>query len=130
MDATSGEPPTIQYFYEPEDSIRDKTLALARNVYNADRVTWSLAARRRLRGFEAQGWGNLPVCMAKTNLSISHNGRLKGRPSGYTFQVNDVRVSAGAGFIYPIAGSIMTMPGLPGSPRALDVDDDGNVLGL
>ena len=130
MDATSGEPPTIEYFYAPEDSIRDKTLALARNVYNADRVTWSLAARRRLRGFEAQGWGSLPVCMAKTNLSISHNARLKGRPSGYTFQVNDVRVSAGAGFIYPIAGSIMTMPGLPGSPRALDVDDEGNVLGL
>ena len=68
--------------------------------------------------------------MAKTNLSISHNARLKGRPSGYTFQISDVRVSAGAGFIYPIAGSIMTMPGLPGSPRELDVDDEGNVLGL
>ena len=130
MDATRGDRPTIEYFYSPEDSIRDKTLALARTVYNADSVRWSLAARRRLRSFERQGWGGLPVCMAKTNLSISHNPRLKGRPSGYAFQISDVRVSAGAGFIYPIAGSIMTMPGLPGSPRALDVDDEGNVLGL
>ncbi len=130
MDATRGDPPTIEYFYSPEDSIRDKTLALARNVYNADSVRWSLAARRRLRSFERQGWGGLPVCMAKTNLSISHNPRLKGRPSGYAFQVSDVRVSAGAGFIYPIAGNIVTMPGLPGSPRSLDVDDEGNVLGL
>ena len=130
MDATRGDPPTIEYFYSPEDSIRDKTLALARTVYNADSVRWSLAARRRLRSFERQGWGGLPVCMAKTNLSISHNPRLKGRPSGYTFQVSDVRVSAGAGFIYPIAGNIVTMPGLPGSPRSLDVDDEGNVLGL
>ena len=130
MDATRGNPPTIEYFYSPEDSIRDKTLALARSVYNADSVRWSLAARRRLRSFERQGWGGLPVCMAKTNLSISHNPRLKGRPSGYTFQISDVRVSAGAGFIYPIAGNIVTMPGLPGSPRSLDVDDEGNVLGL
>ena len=130
MDATRGDPPTIEYFYSPEDSIRDKTLALARTVYNADSVRWSLAARRRLRSFERQGWGGLPVCMAKTNLSISHNPRLKGRPSGYAFQVSDVRVSAGAGFIYPIAGNIVTMPGLPGSPRSLDVDDEGNVLGL
>ena len=130
MDATRGDPPTIEYFYSPEDSIRDKTLALARTVYNADSVRWSLAARRRLRSFERQGWGSLPVCMAKTNLSISHNPRLKGRPSGYAFQISDVRVSAGAGFIYPIAGNIVTMPGLPGSPRSLDVDDEGNVLGL
>ena len=130
MDATRGDPPTIDYFYSPEDSIRDKTLALARTVYNADSVRWSLAARRRLRSFERQGWGGLPVCMAKTNLSISHNPRLKGRPSGYAFQISDVRVSAGAGFIYPIAGNIVTMPGLPGSPRSLDVDDEGNVLGL
>ena len=68
--------------------------------------------------------------MAKTHLSISHRAALKGRPSGYTFDVSDVRASVGAGFIYPIAGSMMTMPGLPGSPRELDVDDDGNILGL
>ena len=70
------------------------------------------------------------VCMAKTHLSLSHNPRLRGLPSGYTFEVSDVRASVGAGFIYPIAGNIMTMPGLPGSPRALDVDEKGNILGL
>ncbi len=130
IDATSGDEPQMSYLYDPQDSIQDKVLALAQKVYNADGVRWTLAARRRLRTFEALGWGGLPVCMAKTNLSISHNATLRGRPSGYTFQVSDVRASVGAGFIYPIAGNIVTMPGLPGSPRTLDVGDDGNVLGL
>ena len=76
------------------------------------------------------GWGNLPVCMAKTHLSISHNPSLKGRPSNYTFEVSDVRASVGAGFIYPLAGSMVTMPGLPSTPRKLDVDSSGNILGL
>ena len=68
--------------------------------------------------------------MAKTHLSISHRAALKGRPSGYTFEVSDVRASVGAGFIYPIAGNIVTMPGLPTRPRSLDVDEDGAILGL
>ena len=68
--------------------------------------------------------------MAKTHLSLSDKPRLKGRPTGYTFEISDVRASVGAGFIYPIAGTIVTMPGLPTSPRALDVDDQGNILGL
>ena len=68
--------------------------------------------------------------MAKTHLSLSHNPRLRGRPTGYTFQVSDVRASVGAGFIYPIAGSMVTLPGLPSSPRTLDVDAEGNILGL
>ena len=115
----------------PEDaSIRDKVLALAQKMYGADDVSWAPSTRRPLRRYTELGWSDLPVCMAKTHLSISHNPRLKGRPSGYTFEVNDVRASVGAGFIYPIAGSIMTMPGLPGSPRALDVDAAGNILGL
>ena len=88
------------------------------------------AARRTLRRYEELGWGKLPVCMAKTHLSISHNPALKGRPSGYTFEVSDVRASVGAGFIYPLAGSMVTMPGLPSTPRRLDVDNEGNILGL
>ena len=76
------------------------------------------------------GWDHLPICMAKTHLSISHRAALKGRPSNYTFEVSDIRASVGAGFIYPIAGNIVTMPGLPGSPRQLDVDERGNILGL
>ena len=131
IDATSAdEHPEIDYAYAIDSPIRDKVLALAKRVYNADNVQWALPARRLLRRYEAQGWGNLPVCMAKTHLSISHRAALKGRPSGYTFQVSDVRASVGAGFIYPIAGNIVTMPGLPGSPRQLDVDADGAILGL
>ena len=130
IDATSGDDPDIEYMYPEDATIREKVLALAQKMYGADDVAWAPSTRRLLRRYEEQGWGSLPVCMAKTHLSISHNPRLKGRPSGYTFQVNDVRASVGAGFIYPIAGSIMTMPGLPGSPRALDVDADGNILGL
>ncbi|MXY45682.1 MAG: formate--tetrahydrofolate ligase, partial [Chloroflexi bacterium] len=130
IDATSGDEPNIKYMYSEDATIREKVLALAQKMYGANDVSWAPSTRRLLRRYEEQGWGSLPVCMAKTHLSISHNPRLKGRPSGYTFQVNDVRASVGAGFIYPIAGSIMTMPGLPGSPRALDVDGEGNILGL
>lgn len=129
--ATSADDhPEIDYAYEIDAPLRDKVLALARRVYNAERVTYVLAAGRQLRQFQNRGWGNLPVCMAKTHLSISHRAALKGRPSGYTFQVSDVRASVGAGFIYPIAGNIVTMPGLPGSPRQLDVDDEGAIIGL
>ena len=130
IEATSGEDPEITYMYAEDATIREKVLALAQKMYGAEDVSWATSTRRPLRRYAELGWGNLPVCMAKTHLSISHNPRLKGRPSGYTFEVNDVRASVGAGFIYPIAGSIMTMPGLPGSPRALDVDAEGNILGL
>ena len=131
IEATSADDhPEISYAYDIDDTLRDKVTALAKRVYNADRVTYVLAAGRQLRQFQERGWGNLPVCMAKTHLSISHRANLKGRPSGYVFQVSDVRASVGAGFIYPIAGNIVTMPGLPGSPRQLDVDQKGAILGL
>ena len=130
IEATEGPNPEISYFYPVDASIQDKVLALAKTVYNAEDVSWSAAAQRTLRGFEANGWGGLPVCMAKTNASISHQASLRGRPSGYTFEVNDVRASVGAGFISPIAGNIVSMPGLPGTPRALDVDAKGNILDL
>ena len=122
--------PEIDYAYPIEAPIADKVLCLANRVYNARDVAWALPARRLVRQFEGLGWGELPVCMAKTHLSISHLASRKGRPSGYTFRVSDVRASVGAGFIYPIAGNIVTMPGLPGSPRQLDVDANGAILGL
>ena len=124
------EHPEIDYAYAIDDTLREKVVALAKRVYNAENVRWALPAGRTLRQFQERGWGNLPICMAKTHLSISHRPALKGRPSGYTFQLSDVRASIGAGFIYPIAGNIVTMPGLPGSPRQLDVDAEGNILGL
>ena len=130
IEATEGEDPEINYAYDVEAPILDKVRALAKLVYNADGVQWALPARRLRRQFEENGWGNLPICMAKTHLSITHRAALKGRPSNYTFEVSDIRASVGAGFIYPIAGNIVTMPGLPGSPRQLDVDERGNILGL
>ena len=110
--------------------LEQKIESLASKMYNAKDVALSLAARRALRRFDDNGWSDLPICMAKTHLSLSHNRSLKGLPEDYTFRVSDARVSRGAGFIYPIAGNIMTMPGLPGKPRQLDVDSEGNILGL
>ena len=130
VEATNGPKPQVQYLYPVDATIEEKVLALARKVYSADDVAWSEEARRRLRSFTGLGWGSLPVCMAKTHLSISDKPNLKGKPTGYTFNVSEVRASVGAGFIYPISGSIVTMPGLPGTPRSLDVDDRGNILGL
>jgi len=128
--AAENSPESISYMYELSDSLEDKISALATKVYNAQDVNYTPLARRALRQFEENGWGSLPICMAKTHLSLSHNRSLKGLPSNYQFRVSDARASVGAGFIYPIAGSIMTMPGLPGEPRALDVDDSGNIIGL
>ena len=128
--AAENSPESISYMYELSDSLEDKISALATKVYNAQDVNYTPLARRALRQFEENGWGSLPICMAKTHLSLSHNRSLKGLPSNYQFRVSDARASVGAGFLYPIAGSIMTMPGLPGEPRALDVDDSGNIIGL
>ena len=131
IEATAGEGPSdIDYAYELSDPLEEKVRKLAQRVYNASDVSFRPAARRGLRRFADLGWGDLPVCMAKTHLSISHRPVLKGRPSDYTFEVSDVRASIGAGFIYPIAGNIVTMPGLPGRPRSLDVDVDGAIVGL
>jgi formate--tetrahydrofolate ligase len=130
VDATDGDAPEISYLYPADASIEDKVKALAQKVYNATDVDWDASAKSQLKKYEELGWGALPVCMAKTHLSLSHNPRLKGVPKDYTFEVSDVRASIGAGFIYPIAGTMVTMPGLPGSPRTLDVDAEGNILGL
>lgn len=130
VEATEVASPTISYLYDTDYSIEDKVHALARKVYNADAVRWSPTARRQVKTYEDLGWGQLPICMAKTHLSLSHSRTRKGLPSGYTFEISDVKASPGAGFIYPLAGNIVTMPGLPGTPRALDVDEKGNITGL
>ena len=131
VDASVGTP-DITYTYPSDAAPRDKVLALAQQIYGAADVNWSPEARRRLQYFESQGWGNLPICMAKTHLSISHDQSLKGRPQGYTFPITDIRASVGAGFLYALAGRIETLPGLPTRPRALDMDvtPEGEVLGL
>ena len=125
-------PEQVDYAYDLEATIEEKTLGLARRVYGAESVTWTPAARRRARFFTEQGWGDLPICMAKTHLSVSHDPTLRGSPSGYTFPISDIRASVGAGFLYALAGRIETLPGLPTRPRAMDMDvtPDGEITGL
>ena len=125
-------PSDIDYAYPLDASIEDKVLALAKRVYGAESVNWTPDARRRARFFASQGWDNLPICMAKTHLSISHDPTRRGSPSGYAFPVSDIRASVGAGFLYALAGRIETLPGLPTRPRAMDMDvtPDGEIVGL
>ena len=129
--AADGQP-DVTYAYPLDAPVEEKVLALARQVYHAESVTWSAEARRNLRRFEAQGWGNLPICMAKTHLSTSHDPTLRGSPSGYAFPIADIRASVGAGFLYALAGRIETLPGLPTRPRAMDMDvtPEGEITGL
>ncbi len=118
--------------YELDLPLADKIRKLAKEIYRADDVEFDSAALKKLKAFEDAGYGKLPVCVAKTQNSISHDPKLIGAPSGYTFPVRDVQLYAGAGFVVALAGDIMTMPGLPKTPAALniDVDDNGVISGL
>ena len=120
----------ISYLYPVNSTITGKVRTLAEKIYGAADVKWEARAIKQADYFESQGLGNLPICMAKTPLSISHDPQLKNRPSGYTFEISDIRASTGAGFLYPIAGTIMTLPGLPNNPRSLDLDNEGIITGL
>lgn len=122
----------VTYAYDSGASLQEKVHALATKVYNASDVQWEPAAKRKIKQYEENGWGKLPVCMAKTHLSISHNPRLKGAPKDYQFPIRDVQISAGAGFVYTLAGEIQTLMGLPGKPNALDIDVNakGEIIGL
>ena len=122
----------LKYLYPLEASIQEKVEVLARQVYGAAEVSWDGAALRQARRFTDLGWGDLPICMAKTNLSISADPKMLGRPTDYTFPVVGLRASVGAGFLYPLAGEIQILPGLPRTPNAfrIDLDQQGNVIDL
>ena len=124
--------PEPQFLYPLDLPIKDKIRAIATEIYGAAGVSFSEQAEAQIATFEANGFGELPICMAKTHLSLSHDPGLKGAPSGYTFPIREVRASVGAGFIYPLAGSMMTMPGLGANSAALhiDIDEQGNTVGL
>lgn len=126
------EPNEFSYLYPLNMSIKQKIEIICRDIYGADDVDYSPTAEAQIADFEKAGFGYLPICMAKTHLSISHDPALKGAPSGFTVPVREVRASVGAGFIYPILGEMRTMPGLGATPAYLkvDIDDDGNVVGL
>lgn len=127
-----GEGSDFRFLYPDDASLEEKIEAIATEVYGADGVIFDLAARRQIKRAEDQGWGTMPICMAKTHLSLSHNSKLMGAPKGWKLPIREVRASVGAGFILPLAGDIRTMPGLGVRPAAhgIDLDDDGNIVGL
>lgn len=130
--AACEKPSNFKFLYPLELPIKDKIEIIAKEIYGAGEVTYEPLAERQIREYEANGFGGLPICMAKTHLSISHDPSLKNAPSGFTVPVREVRASVGAGFIYPLLGEMRTMPGLGSQPAFMkvDVDENGKVVGL
>ena len=122
----------FKVLYDDELSLKEKIETIAKEIYGADGVTYAASAEKELKRITELGMGNLPVCMAKTQYSLSDDATKLGRPSGFTINVREVYVSAGAGFVVAINGSIMTMPGLPKKPAAFDIDvnEEGVITGL
>ena len=128
----ANEPSTFKLLYPNEMSLRDKIHTIATKVYGADGVKYDPSASKQIDSYEKNGFGHLPICVAKTHLSISSDASLRGAPTGWTLPVREVRASVGAGFIYPICGEMRTMPGLGTNPAAaiIDFDENGEIIGL
>jgi formate--tetrahydrofolate ligase len=124
--------PDFQLLYPDEASLVSKIEAIATKVYGADGIDLLPTAAKQLAQYEALGFGNLPICMAKSQYSLSHDANLKGRPTGFRIPIREVRLSAGAGFVTPLAGEMRTMPGLPSRPGGenIDIDAAGEIVGL
>ncbi len=124
--------PDFQLLYPDDAPLQSKIEAIATRIYGASGVEYQPAATKALKLYEELGFGHLPVCMAKTQYSLSHDATLKGRPTGFTLPIREVRLSAGAGFITPLCGEMRTMPGLPSKPGGenIDIDGEGNIVGL
>ncbi len=122
----------FHYLYDDTDTLRQKVETIATRVYGAAAVEYTPLAAKQFDTYEANGYGQLPICMAKTHLSLSADPALKGAPTGHTVTVREARASVGAGFVYPICGVMSTMPGLGRAPAAtrIDIDDDGQIVGL
>jgi formate--tetrahydrofolate ligase len=125
-------PNNFKFLYPDEASIKEKIETIAKEIYGADGVEYEPLAEEKIKLYTEWGLANLPICMAKTHLSISHDPSLLGAPSGFTLPIRDIRPAAGAGFLYPLCGEMRTMPGLPSRPAAVDVDIDktGKTIGL
>ncbi|MCW2277067.1 formate--tetrahydrofolate ligase [Heliophilum fasciatum] len=132
VETIETKPAAFQVLYPDEVSLQEKIATVVREVYGGVGVSYTPEARKQMDRFGELGYGHLPVCMAKTQYSLSDNPALIGRPEGFTVQVREVRLSAGAGFFVAITGAIMTMPGLPKRPAAcsIDIDEDGKIVGL
>ncbi|WP_426937263.1 formate--tetrahydrofolate ligase [Brevibacterium sp. LE-L] len=130
--SVSGAASRARYSYELDQPLEEKIRTIAQRIYQAKDVDLPTAVKRKLKQFTEEGYGDAPVCIAKTQYSLSTDASLRGAPTGHIIEVKDVRLAAGAGFVVVIAGDIMTMPGLPKEPSALkiDVTEDGNITGL
>ncbi|KAF9167287.1 tetrahydrofolate synthase [Actinomortierella ambigua] len=127
------EPSDFKFLYNVDDSIESKITTIAKEMYGADGVEFSQEAKDKISTYTRQGFAGLPICMAKTHLSLSHDPTKKGVPTGFTLPVRDIRASVGAGFLYPLVGTMQTMPGLPTRPSFYDIDVDvetGRIVGL
>ena len=132
VNATDAAPPAPKFLYELHAPVEEKIRTVAQRIYGADDVVFTPAARKQIEAIVTLGEGNLPICMAKTHLSLTDDASRQGRPRGFNITVREVRLSAGAGYIVPLTGEIMTMPGLPKEPasRRVVVHPDGRVTGL
>lgn len=132
VEAIEGGTANFKPLYELNISIKEKIETIAKEIYGADGVNYSELAEEQIKELTKNSFDNIPVCMAKTQNSISDKAELKGRPKNFTVDISELRLSAGAGFIVVLTGSIMTMPGLPRIPAAenIDIDADGNIIGL
>ena len=132
LDTLENKESNFQMLYEDDLSLKDKISRIATEIYGADKVIYEPAANRQLKKIEDMGYGNLPICMAKNQYSLSDDEKKLGRPTGFDIHIREVYVNAGAGFVVALTGAVMTMPGLPKIPAAngIDVTDDGKIVGL
>jgi formate--tetrahydrofolate ligase len=126
------EPKNFRFLYPLDIPIKEKIEIIATKIYGADGVVYEEGVEEKIRRFTEFGWDKLPICMAKTHLSLSHDPKLKGRPRGFKLPIKDIRPAIGAGFLYPLCGEIRTMPGLPSEPAGnkVDIDAEGRIVGL
>ncbi len=130
--AASEQPSDFKFLYELDLPIKEKIEIICTKIYGAKSVSYSAKANKQIASYEKAGFDKLPICMAKTHLSLSHDPKLKGRPEGFDVPVTEVRASVGAGFLYPLLGTMRTMPGLPSEPAGnhVDIDENGKIVGL
>ncbi len=128
----ADKPKQFRFLYELDASIMEKIETIATKMYGAEEIEYLPLAKRQIRFYKDHGFGNLPICMAKTHLSLSHDPKIKGRPTGFSIPIREVRAAIGAGFLYALLGDIMTMPGLPSVPGGtrIDIDENGKIIGL
>ncbi|HJN15049.1 MAG TPA: formate--tetrahydrofolate ligase, partial [Armatimonadota bacterium] len=126
------EPKKFKLLYPDSASIKEKIEAIATKIYGAEDVEYSATSEQQIETYTGWGLAKLPICMAKTHLSLSHDPKLKGAPTGFTLPIREIRPSAGAGFLYPLCGEMSTMPGLPSKPAGfrVDINKKGETVGL